>query len=198
VFLLPQMPLIATSLALQVDTGYDITWTMDSHLQFEVRRAACAIVLLMMLGCSGNGSSGDAHSTSTDAAASGTVSVEARISTGTRFIVYCNDVWAEPQRLQVVPGEWKQYRFSVPQKLTSLRFDPSEAADGQAEIRSIRFDYPGQPQRSLPFSDLPKWLKYHAEVTVDAAGQQVRISATGTDMYIMSTVNVIYYPVAPK
>jgi len=171
---------------------------MDSHLQSDVRRAACAVVLLMMLGCSQNGQSGDAHSTSTDAAASGTLAVEARISSGTRFTVYCNDVWAEPQSLKVAPGEWKEYRFSVPQKLTSLRFDPSEAADGQAEIRSIRFDYPGQPPRSLPFSDLPKWLKYHAEVTVDPAGQQVRISATGKDMYIMSIVNVSYYPVVSK
>lgn len=125
---------------------------------------------------------------------SGAVIVTAKISGGTRFICYANDNWAAPQQTPVVAGEWREYKFVLPAQVRSLRFDPTEAPNAQAEIRGVRFEYPGQPVRSMPLTDLPKWLKYNAEVTTDKTAAVVMIRATGPEMYIMSTVNIASFP----
>lgn len=123
----------------------------------------------------------------------GVVSIDARISGGSQFILYCNDVWSAPQRLTVIAGEWKTYQFMVPPTLRSLRFDPTELSGANVEIRSVKFEYPGQPPRWMPLTDLPKWLMYNSTVDFDRSTNLVRIHATDANMYIMSTVNASYY-----
>jgi hypothetical protein len=99
--------------------------------------------------------------------------------------------------LPVISGEWKTYGFSVPLALKSLRFDPTELAGADVEIRSIRFDYPDQPRRWMPLGDLPKWIQYHSKTTLDSGGAGVQIHTVDKDMYIMSTVNLSYYLLEP-
>jgi hypothetical protein len=157
------------------------------------------LALIIIAGCSRNSppQQAPARSSSSEGPADGTVSIDARVSAGSRFILYCNDVWTLPQMLPVKPGEWETYEFSVPLALKSLRFDPTELAGADVEIRSVRFDYPGQPPRWMPLSDLPKWIQYHSNTTLDSAGAGVQIHTIDKDMYIMSTVNLSYYLLAP-
>lgn len=119
-------------------------------------------------------------------AAVGTLTVDADISKGERFNVYVNDVWSAPERQQVVPGRRSKYTFPLPDSVRSLRFDPSEANGSQAVIYSITLDLPGMPKKILPLTDLPKFLKYHCDVKAEP--NAVTISATGPEMYLMSTV----------
>lgn len=119
----------------------------------------------------------------------GTITIDANISKGTRFIVYSNSVWTAPQRDTVVPGTWYQYKFAVATPLQSLRFDPSEASGATILIRSITLNLPGQNAKSLPLAELPKFLKNNATVTYDPAQNVVKIQATGPDMDIMSGVD---------
>lgn len=82
--------------------------------------------------------------------------------------------------------------------MKSLRFDPTELAEADVEIRSVKFEYSGQPPRWMPLTDLPKWLQYNSKVTVDSASGPVRIHTTDTNMYIMSTVSVANYLLKPQ
>ena len=122
----------------------------------------------------------------------GTVTVDAQISKGTRFNLYYNDLWAELQRQPVVAGQRTKYLFKVPSKLTSLRLDPSEAADAEATIYSVIISLPGGPPRALRLSDLPKFLMYHCAVALQDGNAVVH--ASGPDMYFMSTVAPGMYP----
>ena len=118
-----------------------------------------AVCLSLLMGASCSRNSALQHtpvqSDNSESGVDGTISIDARVSAGSRFILYCNDVYL-PQMLPVKPGEWKTYEFSVPLALKSLRFDPTEVAGADVEIRSIRFDYSGQPRRWMPLSDLPE------------------------------------------
>jgi hypothetical protein len=166
----------------------------SSERAMKLQIAVC-LAALMLAGCSR--SSQPSSSTEIPLSSNGTVSIDARISGGTRFVVYCNDVWSSPQIVPVVPGEWKTYRFKVPLGLKSLRFDPTELSGAEAEIRAVKFEYPGQPFRTMPLTDLPRWLQYHAKATFDAPSGEVKIQTTDKDMYIMSTVDVNYYVAQP-
>ena len=121
----------------------------------------------------------------------GKIIVDAKISKGTRFIFYSNNDWNRPERLPVVPGEWHEYVFSTPASLTSIRLDPTELPDGEAEIRAIRFENPSSPPGVFPVRDLESFAKFHAEVKFQSGSGVILIRATGPDMYIM-------YPVDPK
>jgi len=160
----------------------------------KCQSSAFCLLLLTLASCSREvspqQSSGDKPSSTPN---EGVVSIEARISRGTRFILYANDVWSAPQRLPVAGGEWKAYQFKIPQGLKSLRFDPTELSGADVGIRSIKFEYPGQAPRWMPLTELPKWLKYHSTVDFDASSNQARIRTTDSDMYIMSTVEVNSY-----
>jgi hypothetical protein len=136
---------------------------------------------------------GSAEERPTASSNDGIVSIDARISGGSRFILYCNDVWSAPQQLTVIAGEWRTYQFKVPRTLRSLRFDPTELSGANAEIRSVKFDYPGQPPRWMPLTDMPKWLKHNSTVDFDRFTNLLRIHATDANMYIMSIVNADYY-----
>lgn len=154
--------------------------------------------ILMIAGCSSsNRPKQEASQANPDASTDGTVSIDARISAGSRFTVYCNDVWTSPQTLPLVTGDWHTYQFRVPLALKSLRFDPSESAGADVEIRSVEFDYPGKPPRWMPLADLPKWLQYHSTTTLDPSGHGVRIHTSDRYMYVMSTVDVNNYLTEP-
>ena len=126
----------------------------------------------------------------------GTITIDANISKGTRFIVYSNSVWTAPQREPIVPGVWHQYKFTIATPLQSLRFDPSEASGATILIRAITVNIPGQNAKSLPLVELPKFLKNNATVTYDPAQNIVEIHATGPDMDIMSGVDPNSFPPA--
>jgi hypothetical protein len=126
----------------------------------------------------------------------GTMTIDANISKGTRFIVYSNSAWNAPQRETVVPGTWHQYKFSIANPLQSLRFDPSEMSGATILIRSITINLPGQSAKALPLADLTKFLKNNAIVTYDPSQNIVQIHATGPDMDIMSGVDPNTFPPA--
>jgi hypothetical protein len=140
---------------------------------------------------------GGGQQAGSEASSEGTVTIDARVSRGSRFIVYCNDAWTSPQALPVTPGQWKTYKFRVPLALKSLRFDPTELAGADIEIRSVKFDYTGRPSRWMPFIDLPKWIQYHSMTTLNRHGVGARIHSTDKDMFIMSTVDVNDYLLEP-
>ncbi|MCU1257350.1 MAG: hypothetical protein JWO80_235 [Bryobacterales bacterium] len=158
------------------------------------RRSTC--VLLLLMACLGAGCSRPevktAPGSSEVPASTGAVTIDARVSGGTRFVAYANDVWAKPTILPLTLNQWHEYRFEVPANVTSFRFDPSELSGVSAEIRNIRFELPGQTPRALPLEDLPKWLKYNCEVVYDPAMKTATVKSTGRDMYTMSTVNINY------
>lgn len=128
------------------------------------------------------------------ASGAGTLTVDAEISKGTRFTVYCNDVWSAPQTKSVTAEQRTKYMFSLPNTLRSLRLDPSEAADSNTLIYAIVIAMPGQPAKALPLTDLPKFVKYHCDVGM--LGKVVDVRATGTEEFLMSTVAPDIYPVA--
>ncbi len=163
--------------------------------------ALAGICLLALAGCGSKQSPESTAQTQTAPATTslqptGTITVDANISKGTRFIVYSNSMWNSPQREPVVPGAWHQYKFTVATPLQSLRFDPSEASGATILIRSIILNLPGQNAKSLPLADLPKFLKNNATVTYDPSKNIVEIHATGPDMDIMSGVDPNTFPPA--
>jgi hypothetical protein len=96
--------------------------------------------------------------------AGATVFINAKISKGTRFIFYDNNDWNRRGRLPIVAGEWHEYVFSTRPTLTSIHLGPTELPDGEAEIRTIRFESAGQPTRVFPLTDLQGLVKSNAEV----------------------------------
>jgi hypothetical protein len=150
------------------------------------RMSACACLLL--IACFAPACS--KQEAKTAPATSGTVTVDAKVSAGSRFIAYANDVWAKPIMLQAVPDQWHEYRFEVPATVTSFRLDPSELPGVSAEIRHVRFELPGQSPHALPLTDLPKWVKYNCDVVYDPATKTSTVKSTGPNMYFMSTVDI--------
>ena len=129
------------------------------------------------------------------AVGTGTLTVDAKISQGTRFAVYCNNVWSAPQRRTVLAGQRTSYTFSLPTPLQSLRLDPSELPDSDVFIYAISIDMPGQPKKALPLTDLPKFIAYHCDIKMQ--NNEVHVHATGPEMYLMSTVDPASYPPVP-
>jgi hypothetical protein len=130
-----------------------------------------------------------AAATGAPASQRGVITVEASISTGTRFTLYTNDIWKEPHTVPVTPGQFVTYRFDVPPTLTSLRLDPSEKPEAVAVIRKIRILLPGAPSAVVvDLSELPKWLMDHCMNTYNPKDGTVTLRATGPYMNTMSTV----------
>jgi hypothetical protein len=94
-----------------------------------------------------------------------------------------------PQTQAVVPGTWHAYQFSVGAPLTMLRLDPTEAPGATILIRSMTVNLPGQGNKNIPLSLLPKFLKNNATVSYDPAKNVVEIHSTGPGMDIMSNVD---------
>lgn len=126
--------------------------------------------------------------------ATATVIIDAKISKGTRFIFYTNNEWDRSAHLPIIADDWHEYAFSTPLTVTSIRLDPTELADGEAEIRGIRFESAGQPSRRLPLQDLARFLKSQAQVDINASTGNALVRAMGPGMYIMSTVDPKNYP----
>jgi hypothetical protein len=120
-----------------------------------------------------------------------TLTVEASVSSGTRFILYTNDNWKEPHVQPVTPGQFATYRFDVPTTLTSMRLDPSEDSNAVAVIRKVKFQIEGeQSGHILNLADLPKWLVYHCVNAYDSKDGTATIRANAPTMYTMSTVSL--------
>jgi hypothetical protein len=145
---------------------------------------------LLLLILTAAGCSSEKLQTST----SGTVTVDAEISTGSRFNAYCNDNWAAPERQNVVAGKRVKYVFQLPPALKTLRLDPSEADGSHAIIYSIVFDIPGMGRKALPLASLSGFPKYHCDLKISS--DKVNMDATGPDMYFMGAVTPASYPVA--
>ena len=160
------------------------------------RWAACACFLPTALFCTGCSQPAEktAPASSPALSSTGAITITAKVSGGTRFVAYSNDVWAKPVVLPLVVNQLHDYRFEVPAKVTSFRFDPSELPGVTAEIRHIRVELPGQPPRALPLEDLPRWLTYHCAVTYEDGNKMALIKSNARDMYVMSTVDVSSMP----
>jgi hypothetical protein len=126
--------------------------------------------------------------------ATATVIIDAKISKGTRFIFYTNNEGDRSAHLPITAGDCHEYAFSTPLTVTSIRLDPTELADGEAEIRGIRFESAGQPSRRLPLQDLARFLKSQAQVEINPSTGGAVIKATRPGIYIMSTVDPKNYP----
>jgi len=118
----------------------------------------------------------------------GILTVEASISSGTRFTIYSNDVWQHLVTVPVVPGKWNAYQFEIPAVLKSFRMDFSESPDAVVTVRKIRIQLPGDTARALDLDSLPRWVQYHCKVTYNAADQTATVRATDREMYMMSSV----------
>ena len=117
-----------------------------------------------------------------------TVEVEALISGGSRFNLYYNDTWSDPQHQPIVANTWHTYVFAVPAKLTSLRLDPSEAAGSLTQIRRISVSVGEGEGERLDLSSIPSWIAYHTQISYDPATKILSFKATGPNEYAMSTI----------
>ena len=124
----------------------------------------------------------------------GTMTVDAEISSGTRFNVYCNNAWKAPETEVVVAGERAKYSFRIPNDLTSLRFDPSEQKESRSVIYSIVLYLPDMSPRKLPLASLRNFFTHDCELTVGP--EYVTVVATGSELYFMSAVDPKSYPLA--
>lgn len=105
---------------------------MHSRLHCEPIIKAFFVILFLQLAC--------APPRTTEVSGTGTIIIDAVVSNGTRFVVYCNDVWSNPERQGLTVGQRSKYTFPVPNSLRTLRFDPSEAPDSHATIYSVELD----------------------------------------------------------
>lgn len=151
----------------------------------------CAVLtacLCVTTSCSSSPSSSQSQSSVAPTQVNGTLTIDANVSAGTRFNVYSNSL-PNPQTQPLVPGTWHPYQFSVGTPLTMLRLDPTEASGATILIRSMTVNLPGQGNKTIPLSLLPKFLKNNATVTYDPARNVVEIHSTGPGMDIMNSVD---------
>jgi len=113
-----------------------------------------------------------------------TLDVEAMITKGTVFRVY-SDNTGQPQLTSIHPGEWTHYKFHVPSRITSLRFDPSEETGAKAYIRSIVVSAPGKESRHIDVSHLRNWIGSHVTAAADPATGSVVLTTDSPNAYWM-------------
>ncbi len=118
---------------------------------------------------------------------SATLRVEALISGGTTFRIYFNNDWGKPQDLPVRPNEWVQYLFTVPARVTALRFDlPDQAA--RAAVRSISVSN-GGPAVTIPPVQLQSWIGAHMRASLQPDGT-VLLTSDAPGGYLMSREDI--------
>ncbi len=167
--------------------------SMRSKLFKLIKGAGLCCSLLAVIACAPEKTPTPAPSVSSGR--TGTLTVDADISKGTRFRVYVNDQWTTPEIQPVLAGQRTKYSFHLPATLRTLRLDPGEMPDTHTVIYSIVIALPDQPRKSLPLADLPAFIKYHCNIR--ASGTTADITASGTEMYFMANVTPATYPVAP-
>ena len=114
-----------------------------------------------------------------------TLEIEAQISGGTRFQVYVNDQWSEPQATKIVPRQWTTYKFPVPSRATTLRIDPSELGGAVVLLKGIRLRSADGSVQNLGVSNLLSWSRVGMDVSAPDPGTVIRIAILESGAYTM-------------
>ena len=118
-----------------------------------------------------------------------TAEVRASINRGSVFRLYYTNIWSEPQTAAIVPGKWTVYQFTVPSRLTALRFDPSDEAGAEAMVNEVTIRSP-RSSISLSTERLQEWLLNELDVNYDARTSIARLAVRRRGGYMMGGADV--------
>lgn len=116
-----------------------------------------------------------------------TLRVDALITNGSIFRIYYNNDWEKPQDLPAVPNRWNQYVFTVPARLTALRFDlPDVGAHTFVRFISVTS---GTRVSTIPVAQLSGWIGAHLNSSLQPDGT-VLLTSDGPGGYLMSSEDI--------
>ncbi len=116
-----------------------------------------------------------------------TLRVDALITNDSIFRVYYNNNWEKPQDVPVTPNQWAQYAFTVPARITALRFDLPDAGS-RAAIRSIAVSN-GKRVSAIPVSQLQGWIGSHITSAFQPDGT-ILLTSDAPGGYLMSAEDI--------